>query len=134
MAYDEGLAERIRERLEGVEGISSKEMFGGVAFLIDGRMFVGVVKDELMVRVGKERHAEFVARPGARTMDFTGRPMFGYVFVAPSGSRSDKSLAFWVEAGLAFTRAIPTKAPSKGKALTARSSAKKARRPRASSR
>jgi TfoX/Sxy family transcriptional regulator of competence genes len=113
MAYDTGLAHRLEERLDGVRGVTSKEMFGGIAFLVDGKMFIGVVKDELMVRVGKEHHDVFLQRPGARTMDFTGRPMRGYVFVAPEGFRSDKALHDWVEAGLAFTRTVVAKKPAR---------------------
>jgi TfoX/Sxy family transcriptional regulator of competence genes len=115
MAYDKGLAERIRERVEGIAGVSSKEMFGGLCFLLDGKMFIGIVRDELMVRVGKDRHEEFVARPGARTMDFTGRPMVGYVFVSPSGFRADATLNSWVDAGIAFTRTVPTKPRQKSR-------------------
>ncbi len=111
MAYDEGLAQRIRDQIDGQSGITSKEMFGGIAFLVDEKMFVGVVKDELMVRVGKERHDEFLRRPGARTMDFTRRPMFGYIFVSPAGVRTDEALSYWVHAGLTFTRTVPRKKP-----------------------
>ena len=97
MAYDEKLAERIRRAVGPRADVTEKKMFGGVAFLLDGKMFVGIVKDELMVRVGPERHAEAIARPHARTMDFTGRPMVGYVFVAAPGVVGDRAVAAWVE-------------------------------------
>ena len=92
----------------GYKIMSPAASFTG-AFLIDDRMFVGVVKDELMVRVGKEHHDEWVRKPGARTMDFTRRPMIGYIFVEPSGLASDRVLAQWIEAGLSFTRTVPAK-------------------------
>ncbi len=102
MAYDTALADRIRRTLARRKGVTEKAMFGGLAFLLDGKMFVGIVKDELMVRVGPEHHEEAIAQPHARTMDFTGRPMKGYVFVAPAGLRGDEALAGWVERGRAF--------------------------------
>lgn len=84
-------------------------MFGGVAFLLDGKMFCGIVKSELMVRVGPDRHNEALLNPGARTMDFTGRPMRGYVFVAPEGCRTAASLAGWVKWGADFAATLPAK-------------------------
>ena len=77
MAYDEGLAQRIRELLEDTPNLSEKKMFGGVAFLVNGSMAVGIIKDELMVRVGPEAHDHAIAEPHARPMDFTGRPLRG---------------------------------------------------------
>lgn len=114
MAYDEGLAERIRLVLDGRPKITEKKMFGGVAFLLEGKMFVGIVKDDLMVRVGPERHGEALEDPHARPMDFTGRPMAGYVFVAPAGVDDDDALARWVELGAGFVATLPAKkAPKK---------------------
>jgi hypothetical protein len=96
MAYDSSIAGRIRTLLKGQKGVVEKEMFGGLAFLRDGKMFVGIVKDELMARVGKEAHAEWEKKKGARTMDFTGRPMLGYIFVKPAGV-AGKALGPWVK-------------------------------------
>ncbi len=109
MAYDEGLAERIRLHLGGQAGITEKPMFGGLSFLLDGNMSVGIVGEELCVRVGKDRHDELVAEPGARIMDFTGRPMKGWLFVAPEGFDSDADLAAWVGRGLEFAGSLPPK-------------------------
>jgi TfoX/Sxy family transcriptional regulator of competence genes len=109
MAYDEGLAEQIRSVLEEEGGISEKKMFGGIAFLRSGHMFVGIVKDDLMVRVGPERHEQALAQPHVRPMDFTGRPMSGYVFVAPAGISDDAGLARWVKMGLSFVSSLPRK-------------------------
>lgn len=75
-------------------------MFGGLAFLLDGSMSVGVVGDELLVRVGAERHERALARPHARIMDFTGRPMKGWVFVARAGFEDDADLASWLAWGI----------------------------------
>jgi TfoX/Sxy family transcriptional regulator of competence genes len=102
MPHDEGLAQRIRELLEECHDVSEKRMFGGVAFLVAGKMCVGVVRDDLMVRVGPDQYAAALRRPHARPMDFTGRPMKGFVFIAPDGVASDHALRTWVECGLRF--------------------------------
>jgi TfoX/Sxy family transcriptional regulator of competence genes len=96
MAYDLALADRIRPLLNGRKGVTEKQMFGGLAFLRDGKMFVGIVKDELMARVGKADHAEWVRKKGARIMDFSGRPMAGYIFVKSEGLVG-RELARWIE-------------------------------------
>ena len=112
MAYDEKLADRIRRALEGRAGVTEKKMFGGLAFLLGGKMFCGIVKDELMVRVGPDRHEESIAKPHARTMDFTGRPMKGFVFVGAAGCRTEKAVKPWVERGAAFVSTLgAAKAP-----------------------
>jgi TfoX/Sxy family transcriptional regulator of competence genes len=110
MAFDETLAERVREALGARRGLSEKRMFGGVAFLLGGRMFCGIVKDELMVRVGPERDAEALRQPHVRPMDFTGRPMRGYVYVAREGLRTARALAGWVEWGAGFAATLPASA------------------------
>ncbi len=109
MAYDEGLAQRLREMLQGVEGVSEKRMFGGLAFLIRGHMCVGVVKDELMVRVGHEVQPQALAREHVRKMDFTGKPFKGFVFVSPEGFVSDEQLSSWVGLALDFVALLPDK-------------------------
>ncbi len=109
MAHDEGLAQRIRELLEEQPGLSEKRMFGGLAFLVAGNMAVGIVKDELMVRVGPQAHAVALAEPHARPMDFTKRPMRGFVFVAPAGIEEDADLRRWLERGVGFAASLPRK-------------------------
>lgn len=84
-------------------------MFGGIAFMLNGNMCCGVVKDELMVRVGAEQHAAALALPGARPMDFTGRPMNGMVFVRPAGYRDGRALAAWVKRGADYAASLPPK-------------------------
>jgi len=109
MAYDEALAERIRDLLAPRDDVTEQKMFGGIAFMVGGRMAVGVVQDDLMVRVGPNAHDDAVARPHVRAMDFTGRPMRGFVYVAPRSVVNDEDLAGWVEAGAAFAASQPPK-------------------------
>ncbi len=87
MAYDRSLAARIRTRIGDHPALTEREMFGGIAFMIGGNMAVGVHGDDLMVRVGKAGHDAAVARPGARIMDFTARPMVGCITVTREGFR-----------------------------------------------
>jgi TfoX/Sxy family transcriptional regulator of competence genes len=90
-------------------GIDERKMFGGIAFLLDGNMFVGIASDELMVRVGPDAWEEALAHPHTREMDFTGRSMKGYVFVDGTGTAEDDDLRAWVERGLAFAGSLPPK-------------------------
>ena len=109
MAYDEGLAARIADQLEGEPGLVEKKMFGGLAFLVEGHMCVGIVGDELMVRVGPEAYEEALAEEGARPMDFTGKPMRGLVYVAAEAVAEEPQLAEWIGRGLRFVRGLPPK-------------------------
>jgi TfoX/Sxy family transcriptional regulator of competence genes len=109
MTYDEGLAERIRARLGGDPAIAEKRMFGGLAFLHEGNMAVGVIGDDLMVRVGPDATDAALARPGARAFDFTGRPMRGWVVVAASALAEDEALDAWIDQGHACAAALPPK-------------------------
>ncbi len=109
MPFDAGLAQRIRETLVDRPGISEKKMFGGLSFLLRGNMCCGVVADELMVRVGPEAYAEALSRPHAREMDFTGRPLRGFVYVSCEGIGSDEALSSWVDRGVEFARSLPPK-------------------------
>jgi TfoX/Sxy family transcriptional regulator of competence genes len=114
MAYDEALAARIRKALGKRPGLTEKKMFGGIAFLLRGSMFCGVAKDELMLRVGPQRHAQALAKSHVRPMDFTGRPMKGYVFVTAAGCRTDAAVAAWVEQGADFVATLPVKRKKRG--------------------
>jgi TfoX/Sxy family transcriptional regulator of competence genes len=109
MAYDEKLADRVREVLARRRGISEKKMFGGLCFLIRGHMACGVIGDDLVVRVGSEAYEAALAKPGAREMDFTGRAMKGMVYVGPRGHRRAPSLKAWVERGLVYAGSLPPK-------------------------
>ena len=113
MAYDERLAERMRGILAGAPGVDEKKMFGGVAFLKEGKMFCGIVKDDLMVRVGPKRYEAALAEAHVRPMDFTGRPMNGYVFVGPGGTRTEKAIKRWVDQGAAFVATLDDGATKK---------------------
>lgn len=109
MAYDQELAERVRMVLKDVPGISKKEMFGGVGFLVDGNMACGVIGSDLIVRVGPPTYEEALAEPFTNPFDFTGRPMKGWITVEPRGSSSDQHLSGWVNRGVAFALSLPNK-------------------------
>lgn len=109
MAYDEGLAERIRDVLRAHPSVSERAMFGGLAFMLDGHMAVGIIGDTLMARVGPQAYEQALARPHVRKMDFTGRPMKGYVFVDASGLARDAELAEWVDRCVRFVGTLPRK-------------------------
>lgn len=109
VAYDEALAARIRSLIGDHPGLSEREMFGGIAFMIDGNMAVGVSGDELMVRVGKEAHEEAVDRPGARTFDMGARPMKGWVNVSGEGFTREEDLESWVAQGVGYASILPSK-------------------------
>jgi len=109
MAYDEGLAQRVRETLADREGVSERAMFGGVAFMINGNMCCGIVGDRLMVRVGPQAYADALTQPHAHEMDFTGRPMKGLVYVDADGIEDESDLVRWVDRGVAFAGALPPK-------------------------
>jgi TfoX/Sxy family transcriptional regulator of competence genes len=111
MAYDESLADRIRNALADDPALTEKKMFGGLAFLHRGLMFVGVSGNKLMARVGPDNYHDSLAREHVREMDFTGRPMQGYVYVEPAGLRSGEQLRFWLQQCLQFVRTLPAKAP-----------------------
>jgi TfoX/Sxy family transcriptional regulator of competence genes len=118
MAYDPGLAAALRKALSGVRGVTERNMFGGICFLVNGNMLAGVETERYMFRVGKERHAEALARPGARSMAFTGRPLAGFVWV-DAARLSTKSLASWVRYALHYVGTLPRKG-AKGPARAAR--------------
>ena len=109
MAYDEDLAERVREHLAAEDDITEKAMFGGLAFLLRGNMAVGITGDDLMVRVGPDASDEALERPHTRPFDMTGRPMKGWILVAPEGVRGEAELGEWVAQGVAFARSLPAK-------------------------
>ena len=116
MAYDEKLADRIRRALGPDDDIEERKMFGGLAFLRSGRMFVGITGDNLMIRVGPKHYEESLGEPHVRPMDFTGRPMKGYVYVAPAGRRTDTSLRAWVTLGARFVATLPQGKSGEGSA------------------
>jgi len=104
MAYDEKLANRIRARLAGLPNIEEKKMMGGLTFMYNGKMCVGIIKDELMCRIDPAIHEMAVTKPGCRTMDFTARPMSGYVLVDQSGMKSEADFEYWIGLALEFNK------------------------------
>ena len=111
MAYDEELTARVRAVLPRGEAVTERRMFGGLAFMLGGHMFCGVVTDTLMVRLGPEAAGRALGQPHVRPMDFTGRPMKGMVFVDPAGLRGD-ALRQWVCAAAGYARGLPPKHPA----------------------
>ena len=109
MAYDEGLAQRIRETLSDRNDVVEKKMFGGLCFMVRGHMSCGIVKDELMVRVGKDAYEESLTKPHAREIDFTGWAMKGMVYIAQDGLETDADLAAWVRRGTDNADSLPPK-------------------------
>ena len=109
MAYDRGLAQRVREVLATRPNISEREMFGGLAFLVDGKMFVGIRNSSLMARIGPEHDQDALAMPHVRVMDFTGRPMKGYVYIDPPAISTDPDLKAWVLWCVEFVARLPGK-------------------------
>ena len=108
MAYDEALAERVRDRMAAMPGVTDKRMFGGLAFLTEGNLTVGVTGDDLLVRVGRDAEEEALARPGARRFDITGRPMAGWV-VVDGAMLDDDALLDWLDRARAFVDTLPPK-------------------------
>jgi hypothetical protein len=110
MPYDEKLAERVKAILKGKKGILEKKMFGGVAFLLNGNMAVGVNKDDLIVRVDSEDHDQLVSQKHVRTFDLSGgRPMKGWLLVAPAGVKAEKDLNAWVQREIDYAGSLPKK-------------------------
>ena len=109
MPYNERLAERIGEIVADQPGLNSRKMFGGIAFMLNGHMCCGVVGDDLMVRVGSDAYDDALSMPGARPMDFTGRPMKGMIYVGADSISSRDELASWVRRGVDFAGSLPPK-------------------------
>ncbi|MBS1669336.1 MAG: TfoX/Sxy family protein [Bacteroidetes bacterium] len=104
MAYNEKLANRIREKFSSLPNIEEKEMMGGLTFMYNGKMCVGIIKDEMMCRIDPSLHEMAVEKTGCRTMDFTKRPMKGYVMVDDSGMKSKKDFDYWIDQALDFNK------------------------------
>jgi hypothetical protein len=109
MPYNTGLADDIRARIGSHPSLTEREMFGGIAFMINGNLAVGVSGEELMVRVGKDAHDEAVALPGARMFDMSARPLRGWVSVAPDGFATDDDFDGWIDRGVSFAETLPPK-------------------------
>ena len=102
MAYSEKLADRIREQLAHLPIIEEKEMMGGLTFMVNDKMCIGIIKDEMMCRIDPEFHENATEINGCRTMDFTKRPMKGYVMIDENGMRTQKEFEYWINLALEF--------------------------------
>jgi hypothetical protein len=109
LAYDEALADRVRNLLSLRADVGERKMFGGIAFMLAGNMACGVLGDELIVRLGPEEGERALAESHTRAFDFTGRPMRGFVVVGPAGVATEEKLAGWVDAGADFAASLPAK-------------------------
>jgi TfoX/Sxy family transcriptional regulator of competence genes len=109
MPYDASAADRVRRILRRRKGFSEKKMFGGLAFLLDGNMCCGVLRNDLVLRLGDEGAAEALRERHVRAMDFTGRPMKSMVYVEPPGYASEAALKRWVDVAAKFARTLPAK-------------------------
>jgi TfoX/Sxy family transcriptional regulator of competence genes len=107
MPYDETLAAGVRALLIPRDGYDEKKMFGGICFMLHGRMACGIVRNRLIVRVGRQAYGEALSRPHAELFDLTGRPLAGWVQVAPEGWAIDDELAAWVERGVVYALSLP---------------------------
>jgi len=109
MAFDEGLADRIRSALGRRKGLAEKKMFGGIGFLMNGNMCCGVHKAEMIVRIAPEETESVLKQAHTRVFDLTGRPMKGWILVEPAGLKTDARLTKWVELAAAYASSLPAK-------------------------
>jgi TfoX/Sxy family transcriptional regulator of competence genes len=109
MAFNAALAQRIRQRLVRRKSVEEKKMFGGVGFLLNGNLLVGVWKDSLCVRLGPEQAEEALLEPHVKEFDITGRAMKGWVLVAAEGVENDEQLRTWIQRAVTFVGTLPAK-------------------------
>jgi TfoX/Sxy family transcriptional regulator of competence genes len=107
VAFDEVLARRVEAIIGALPGVSQRRMFGGLCFLLSGKMVCGVAGDDLMLRVGADAYEDALRQPNARPMDFTGRPLRGFVYVGRAGYRSDADLAAWIAQAVHYVSELP---------------------------
>ena len=114
MAYDEILANRVREILSPLRKVEEKKMMGGLTFMVNDKICVGILKDNLMVRIDPDIYEKVLERTGCWEMDFTGRPMRGFVFIDPKGTNTKKDLNYWLGLALEYNKkARPSKRKKK---------------------
>jgi TfoX/Sxy family transcriptional regulator of competence genes len=109
MAFNEALAERVRQGLSRRKNVEEKKMFGGVGFLLNGNMLVGVWKDSLIVRLGPDNYDDALLEPHVEEFDITGRAMKGWVLVKSEGIGNEKQLTDWIERATKFVKTLPRK-------------------------
>lgn len=110
MAYDEDLERRVSMLMDDDPAVATKKMFGGLCYLYNGNMAIGIIGDELMVRVGPDNWQAALEETGVREMDFTGRSLKGYVYVSADAISTTAGLRRWVDVGFAFADTLPPKA------------------------
>jgi len=111
MAFDERLAERVRVALDGVEDVAELKMFGGLCHTVHGNMAVGVIREDLLVRLGPDDAEAELGKPGVRAMEVGGRTSRGFLSVGPEATSTDHALRAWVDRGVAYASSLPPKAP-----------------------
>lgn len=109
MSFDENLASRVRKLLARHHSVNERKMFGGLCFMVNGHMCCGVIKQNLVIRIGPENYDEALSKPHVRKMDFTGRALKGFIYVDADGYQSDESLKNWIKTGLKFVSSLPPK-------------------------
>jgi TfoX/Sxy family transcriptional regulator of competence genes len=109
MVFDEALAGRIRRRLARRKNVDERKMFGGIGFLLNGNLLVGVWKESLVVRLGEEEGQEALKEPHVKKFDITGKPMRNWVLVGPEGIQNDEQLSAWIQRAVKFVGALPVK-------------------------
>jgi TfoX/Sxy family transcriptional regulator of competence genes len=102
MAYNEKMGDRVRERLAHLKNVEEKKMMGGLVFMVNEKMCIGIIKDDLMCRIDPSFHEMAVEKHGCRTMDFTHRPMIGYVLIEESVLKSNSDFDYWINLALEF--------------------------------
>lgn len=104
MAFNEILANRIRERLNGLPNVKEKVMMGGLVFMVNDKMCIGIIRDEMMCRIDQSFHETAIEMKGCRTMDFTKRPMIGYILIDETGMKTNAEFDFWINLCLDFNK------------------------------
>jgi TfoX/Sxy family transcriptional regulator of competence genes len=109
MAFSDALAQRMRDTLQPLTMVEEKKMFGGVAYMVNRNMAVGVIRDNLIVRVGLENYQASLQKPGADFFQPTGKPMAGWVTIGPEGYQTEDELSYWIKLALEFVKTLPEK-------------------------
>lgn len=109
MAYNENLAKRIESRIYSIKELDAKKMFGGIGYMVNGHMAIGVHNDNMIIRVGTENYDELLCKPFAKEFDITGRSMTGWIMVDVNHLESDDDLEFWIKKGIDFASSLPPK-------------------------
>jgi len=104
MAYNEILANRIREHFQDMDEVEEKEMMGGLSFMLNNKMCVGVIKDEMMCRINPAHYEDALEKQGCHEMDFTGKPMKGWVMIDDSGMKNSKELKSWIDLAIDYNK------------------------------